>query len=179
MKIQFRIPGYWVAFQVSLKKREGKIVAGICNKLGHQYLVFLDYDYDNIKSIRQEIMSLQNEYTLGNAYLFKTTAGYHVYFMDLMNYDEFVEILDASSCDKYYKSVPKKNNIRTWILRTTSKGSNKITFEGVIENKHMRPLSRPHLEYILIRGVPKTIIEPLYPFSKWANKKVLIASYEA
>lgn len=180
-KLRFRIPRWWVGVQlkIAFKKREGVPVVGICNKVGHRYVPFFDYDFDNKLAIFQEIRSLQEKHFLGNAYFFKTKAGYHVIFLDLMTYDEWLYLLNDSTCDKYYKEVPQMNNSKMWVLRVTPKKNNNPEFETVLYNQQIRPVSTPHRRILEERGVPNSILQKNILFEEETEKTITYARYEA
>ena len=183
MKITFKIPGYYVGvylnFRLAIKPREGTKVVGVCNKIADKYLLFLDYDYDNRKTLLPELRAIQEKYALGNAYLFKTGRGYHVIFTDLLTYDLFTEILDSTSCDKDFKQVPKNNHYRTWVLRATSKKENAVVFKEVLYNPQIRVTSAPHTQYLHDRGVPEVVTDRIRSFERLHKHKLLWATYEA
>lgn len=178
---RFKIPRYWVGiyFKLALKKREGVVVRGVTNKVGHRYVVFLDYDYDEPHSIEGEVRSLQEEWGLGNAYLFKTNKGYHVIFLDLLSYGEFKEILNASSCDDAYKQVPQQNNARAWVLRLTDKKNNIITYQKTIHSKQERMISEPHARLLIMRGVPREHVAEAEDYEEGHEHGLTFAEYEA
>lgn len=181
LKYRFKIPRYWcgIYFKIAFKKREGTKVIGITNKVGHRYVIFLDYDYDEINSITQEIQSLQEKYALGNAYLFKTKKGYHVIFLDIVNYNELRTIINDTSCDDAYKTIPQHNNARTWVLRITEKHDNRIDYERVIEAQQYRPTSEPHTRLLRIRGVPEKTLRKNIPYEEGREQELIYATYEA
>lgn len=181
LRLRFKIPGWWVGLQVTaaMKKREGKKVMGICNKVGHRYVLFLDYDYDNKLSIYREVRSLQEKFMLGNAYIFKTRNGYHVIFLDLLSYEEFIFILHQSSCDRHYIEVPQMNDSRLWVLRLTPKKDGEPCLENVLYNEQVRAVSNPHAKLLEERGVPPSIINKLSPHMEEEEQTIIYARYEA
>lgn len=180
-RLRFKIPGWLVGLQVKLyfKKREGTPVIGICNKIGHRYVPFFDYDIDNKLALFQEIRSLQEKHFLGNAYFFKTRRGYHVIFLDLLTYDEWLYLLNDSTCDQYYKEVPQMNNTKMWVLRITPKKNNEPVFETVLYNQQVRPVSAPHKQLLKERGVPAVILDKETEFDDEQEKTITYAKYEA
>lgn len=151
-----------INFRVSLKKREGSDVVAIANKMGHRYVVFLDYDITEVHTVYEDVSGLQEHYQLGNAYIFSTKAGFHVIFTDLVSYGELCEILDSSCCDEHYKYVSRKNNNRQWVLRITDKkNKNKVEFKTVLWANQYRQVSYPHSRYLIAQGVPSWIFDNL------------------
>lgn len=181
LRLRFKIPKWWIGLQftIAAKKREGVRTIGVCNKVGNRYVPFLDYDYDNKLSIFGELRSLQENNILGNAYIFKTKHGYHVIFLDLLTYDEWLHLLDQTSCDQYYKEVPQMNDSRMWVLRLSQKNDNKITFETVLWNQQVRAVSGPHQALLRERGVPLEVLKKNKPYIEEDDKKLIYARYEA
>lgn len=180
-KKAIKIPRYWLGIQlkIALKKREGTAVVGIYNKIGHQYVPFFDYDDITDKNILyEELRSLQENHDLGNAYLFKTGRGYHVIFTDLLSYHEWVRILNSSSCDSAYKSVPIINGQKAWVLRVTDKKKNHIVFDNVLYNKGSRWQSQNMIGILEQLNVPKAAFNNVENTIK-SNNKLLWAEYQA
>jgi hypothetical protein len=176
-----KIPGYTIGISTKLflKPREGTKVIGVCNKIGHFYTPFFDYDIKIKKIVVEEITSLQEEFLLGDAYLFKTGKGYHVIMLDLLTREEWLTVLGQSSCDEDYKAVPQHNNSKTWILRLTEKRNNVITYDSTIQGYLGRQLSGPHLKLLGLRGVPEENLKRVKIYSGMNNKELLYANYEA
>ena len=180
-KSRLRIPGYWLGVQlkIALKPREGTPVVGIYNKIGHRYIPFFDYDDIQDKNLLyEEIRSLQEAYNLGNAYLFKTGKGYHVIMTDLLDYDEWKEIISASSCDSSYKSVPQTNGQKAWVLRISEKKKSSITFVNVLYNKTERWQSAEMIRFLKHLKVPNGAFA-MVDNTIDSGRKILWAEYEA
>lgn len=180
-KGRLKIPRYWLGIQlkIALKPREGTPVVGIYNKIGHQYVPF--FDYDDIKDknlLYEEILSLQETYDLGNAYFFKTGKGYHVIMTDLLDYDEWLEIISSSSCDSAYKSVPQINGQKAWVLRITEKKKNNITFDNVLYRRSGRWQSAEMIRLLKHLKVPNGAFV-MVDNTIDSGRKVLWAEYEA
>ena len=170
-KIRIKLPKWWlgISIKIALKKREGIEVIGVYNKVGNQYIPFLDYDSINNKDLLYtELQALQYKYDLGNAYIFKTGKGYHIIFTDLLYYDEWVEILNSTTCDPDYKQVPQGNGQKSWVLRLTRKRKNMVRFENVLYHNSSKFCSSDEILKLLLKlGVPKTAIN---------NHKTVISS---
>jgi hypothetical protein len=179
--VRFKIPNYFVAirFDIKLKKREGTTVYGVCNKVGSQYVVFLDYDYNDMLFIEREINDLQKRFNIGTAYVFTTKKGMHVYFLDVMTYEECKEIIFASSCDKHYKTIATNNNVRSWVLRCSSKQDNNIEFLKTIHRISTRKKSKPHMNYLLSLGIPRELFNSMTYDQKTFDNKLIYTCYEA
>lgn len=184
MKFRFYLPIgkhlLGVNFRMSLKKREGSDVVAIANKCGHRYVLFLDYDYTEQETVYEDITGLQEQYQLGNAYIFTTKKGFHAIFTDLMTYDELKEVLKASSCDEHYKYVSTRNNNRTWVLRITDKKhGNKVEYKETLYAPQYRRMSYPHMKYLLAQGVPKTDFAHSENFLDCKDRNLLFVKYRA
>jgi len=169
-----------INFRMSLKKREGSDVVAIANKMGHRYVIFLDYDIEEKTIVYEDVSGLQEHYQLGNAYIFKTAKGYHVIFIDVVGYGELCEILDASTCDEHYKYVSRKNNNRTWVLRITDKKKgNKVEFLEILWSPQCRQISYPHSRYLISQGVPEWVFEDKKPFFEGEGRNLIFVKYKA
>ena len=169
-----------INFRMSLKKREGNDVIAISNKVDHRYCIFLDYDYTEETAIDKDIRGLQRKFSLGNAYVFKTLNGFHVMFIDLVEYDELLRILNASTCDEHYKYVSTKNNNRTWVLRITpKKNDNNVTFHKVIKHNQEKALSYPHSNYLMAQGVSQKYFYHVQPFFEAIEETLVFVRYRA
>lgn len=151
-----------INLRISLKKREGNDVVAIANKVGNKYCVFLDYDITEKTTVYQDVLGLQDEFQLGNAYIFTTKKGFHVIFIDLVTYSELCQILDHSCCDEHYKYVSRKNNNRQWVLRISEKkGGNKVEFKEIFWSNQYRQASYPHSRYLIAQGVPEWVFQKI------------------
>jgi len=176
-----KLPGWTLGWSLkaALKRREGTPVIGPTNKVGHFFVPFFDYDIREEKFINAEVRSLQEEYLLGDAFLFRTGKGFHVIFLDLLRGEEWLEVLGASNCDEEYKAVPRLNGARAWVLRASPKRNGAVDYVKVIPGYLGRTLSRPHYDYLLKRGVPLKDLERLRIFTTKAAESLIWAAYEA
>lgn len=69
------------------------------------HLPMFDYDGRNIKTlIRKDVKLLQKNYGLGDAWVYETRRGFHVYFFcDLVGSQAFFSMLDAVHCCPGFK----------------------------------------------------------------------------
>ena len=84
------------------------------------------FDFDNILYVHliQELKYLQQRYQLSDMYIFRASQkpnSYHVICLDKLSYKEWIEILNLSSCDQFYKTMPISNDFKTWVLRISKK----------------------------------------------------------
>lgn len=180
-RIRLKLPRSFlgISFKAVFKKREGHQVMGITNRVANYWIPFLDYDdISNKTFLFEELATLQENFLLGNAYLFRTKKGYHVVFLDLVEYDTLLEILESSNCDKHYATVPQTNGNQAWILRLTPKGDNFVYFDDVLPGNNVRPISAPHKKLLHTLGVPEN---GFFRNDKEAfeGKQLVFARYEA
>jgi hypothetical protein len=180
-KWTLRLPRYTLGFgfQIALKPREGVKVVGVTNKVGHYYLPFFDYDITNQAIVENDVRSLQETFTLGDAFLFRTKKGFHVIILDLLTGEEWRRVLEESNCDEEYKSIPLHNKARVWVLRLSDKPDNHITYVDYLEGYNGRPISEPHRRLLLARGVDKARLERLKIYSSATTEPLMYAGYEA
>ena len=175
-----RYIGIYINCKIRFKKRGGNQVLGVSNKVDNRYCVFLDYDIPEETTVMKDLKGLQKNFGLGNCYVFKTGAGFHGIFTDLVTYQELQKIMGSSSCDKHYKYVSTLNDNRQWVLRVSEKKKgNKVIFYKVLPSFHERPLSYPHARYLLSQGVPEEYIQPLSAFYECEKEKLIMVKYKA
>jgi hypothetical protein len=179
--LTFKVPGWTIGlnFKLAAKRREGTTVIGVTNKVGHYYVPFFDYDIKQLDLVEADIRSLQEEFLLGDMFLFRTGKGYHVIGLDLLTGEEWRVILSQSNCDEEFKSVPYTNGAKTWVLRTTAKKSGAPKYEKRSQGFLGRNMSRPHYDYLIRRGVPPTFLEPLRIYTMKKEEALVWATYEA
>jgi hypothetical protein len=177
----FKIPRYYLGIRVKVafKKRVGEKVVGVTNKAGRYFVVTLDYDIADEHIVRADVIALQHEFGLGDAFLFKTGGGFHVLILDLLTWEEWLTVLDAANCDEDFKAVPLTNKRRVWVMRLTAKGENKVTYIGVLKGERANPVSYPHLQMLYRRGIPSKDLEGLNIYSRLHKEELIYATYEA
>ena len=102
------------------------VVKGFSNQTvdGGQILV-LDYDSVDLSVVTEDYRFLQEIFELAEAFLFKTSKGYHVVCPFKFLPSEIFNMIDITRCDEVYKSMPVKNPYRSYVLRISSKGRKK------------------------------------------------------
>jgi len=179
IKKVFRVPGYFLGiyFKIGLKKREGTRVIGVTNKVGNNYVLFLDYEIDDIMMITDGIKALQKKHRLSTAYLFKTRRGFHVIIPDLLTYNELTNILSQATIEYAYLDVPRNNKKKVWVLRLTDKKDNKIIFYEQLYNECTRTTSYPHLRLLMKKKIPVAASQVIN--SSYDSNELQYATYEA
>jgi hypothetical protein len=88
---------------------------------GGAQMPMFDYDGKNIKKlIRQDVKLFQEEYGLGDAWVYETRRGFHVYFFtDVVDRDTFWDMLEKAQCCKGYKKASRNRGYS--ILRVSAK----------------------------------------------------------
>jgi hypothetical protein len=98
---------------------------GISARVPHTCLFVPFLDYDNITDERldDELIYLQELFHLGDLHVFKTNEfGRHVIGTDCLRPRDCLDVVDASSCDWFFKRGIGINEYRTWVLRGWEKG---------------------------------------------------------
>jgi len=123
-------------------------------------------DYDNVTDgrLKDELKFLQEEFELGNFYIFKTKYdGRHCVCIDTLTFKGVKEIIDFSSCDWLFKRAPRINEYRCWLLRYAKKGNRDApkyhyTIKSTHEGKDLQ--SRGHAKYLLKFGIKIDLKKP-------------------
>lgn len=73
------------------------------------HMPMFDYDGSNVKSkIRKDVKILQLEFSLGDAWVYKTKRGYHVYFFtDNVTWEQFDTMLQQVQCCKGFRKISR------------------------------------------------------------------------
>jgi len=129
-------------------------------------LHILPLDYDNIVDERliEELRYLQEEFELGNFYIFETrNKGRHAVCIDALRFKDMKEVVDFSSCDLMFKKAPSINEYRCWLLRYAKKGKRDApkylyTVESSHEGKNLQ--SRGHAKFLLKFGLTIDLKNP-------------------
>lgn len=122
-------------------------------------------DYDNLKKsyVKEELVLLQEQYDLGNVYIFESSKkGFHAISFSKFSLKEFVDILENSSCDYAFKNMPHYLKFtKYWVLRNFSKGKKtRPKFKYCIKGKTDKQESNAHFKYFKIL-YPKVKFKPL------------------
>ena len=80
-----------------------------------------DYDGKNIKTrVKKDVKQLQKQFGLGDASIYETRRGLHVYFFsDLVVNDQYAEMLNSVNCCKGFKNSYERNGFA--VLRVSAK----------------------------------------------------------
>lgn len=180
-KLNFSVFGHTVNLLFRVTREKTAMMYGVGNRCSDgQYVLFLDYDDTPAEWIYEEIELLQKTHDcLGDAFVFKTKNGYHVVFLEKLSLGTIIKLMDITSCDKDYKNVPMNYGRKIWVLRSSPKKGEEITYEGAVRRKHgvcHRERSRAHMLYLSsIGGVSKRKMAIGGAFDK--SEKVIMAYY--
>lgn len=162
----FRIRKYKVLVKIQIMKLLDIRTRGISSRVPHTSLHIVCMDYDNVtdERLRDELKFLQEEFELGNFYVFKTKYdGRHCLCIDALTFKEVKKIIDFSSCDWLFKRAPRINEYRCWVLRFTKKGNREApkylyTVESPHEGRNLQSLG--HAKYLLKYGLKIDLKKP-------------------
>jgi hypothetical protein len=175
----YNIKDLLARFFVTIHANEGKIRnwRGLCIGItsldpeeGH--LPMFDYDGKNIKTrVKKEVKELQKQFGLGDATIYETRRGLHVYFFsNIVEWDQYQAMLEIVGCCKGFKKSTVRNGYAT--LRVSAKYTEfDILPYKVIISPH-RGENRPGRKTALIRELLRlgqecgTHFASLYP--QWA-----------
>jgi hypothetical protein len=136
------------------------------------HMPMFDYDGKNIKTkVKKDVKQLQSKFKLGDATIYETRKGLHVYFFsDLVSWDTYREMMESVNCCKGFKRA--SNNHGYSVLRVSAKYTDfDILPYKVVISPH-RGASRPGRKAALVQELLRqgqecgTHIASLYP--QWA-----------
>ena len=109
------------------------------------FVLFLDYDGTPLQWIKEEILYLQQKFSIGDCHIFKTKNGYHVVNTEKREFGFMLEIMRATSCDPNYINVPLRYGKKAWTLRISDKkNARKISYIKTIKGDNFGKQSSPH-----------------------------------
>jgi hypothetical protein len=171
-----KIRNYNILLKVQVYKKLDIRTTGYESRVPNTSLhcTFLDYDNvtavgtDTIESerrLREELEFLQEEFEIGNFYVFETrNNGRHAVCLDALRFMDVKNIIDFSSCDIKFKSAPRINEYRCWVLRYEKKGNRPepkylYTVESAFEG--INPQSLGHATFLLRFGLHIPLKKPI------------------
>jgi len=128
------------------------------------HVIFLDYDNIVDERLVEELRFLQEEFEIGNFYVFETrNDGRHAVCIDALRFKDVLEIVRFSSCDLMFKKAPRINEYRCWVLRYAKKGNRDApkflyTVESPYEGSNLQSLC--HAKYLLKFGLTIDLKNP-------------------
>jgi hypothetical protein len=157
----FKIGKYNILHKFQVYKRLDIRTKGVESRIPKTALHVTFLDYDNIvglfsedpeKRLTEELQFLQEEFEIGNFYVFETRDnGRHAVCLDALRFRDVKDIVDFSSCDLKFKNAPRINEYRCWVLRFAKKGKRGApkylyTVESPFEGENLQ--SRGHANYL-------------------------------
>jgi len=147
------------------------------------HMPMFDYDGAVKKKIRKDVAEFQDKYGLGDAWVYRTKKGFHVYFFcDQVSHEIYMQMLKEADCCQGFKKRSQSNNFA--ILRISAKYTHfDIELEYVLKSKNTsvvkRPLKKAHViqELISLGQQCGTHLASLYP--QWARFKEDIKEWRA
>lgn len=144
------------------------------NYLG-EHMPMFDYDGNVKKKIRKDVAAFQDKYGLGDAWVYRTKKGYHVYFFcDNVPYAIYMQMLGEAQCCTGFGKQTTDNGFA--VLRISAKYTRfDIELEYILKSKNTsvvkRPLKKAHVIQELIGMGQKcgTHLASMYP--QWARYK--------
>jgi len=133
------------------------------------HMPMLDYDGKNVKKrIRKDVKLLQEGFSLGDAWVYKTRHGYHIYFFtDRVSKSVYMDILSQVQCCKGFKKSATDKGYA--VLRVSAKYTAfDIAQEYVLRSKERHPrrmTAKAHLiQNLLAMGMDSgTHLATLFP----------------
>jgi len=152
------------------------------NKRRIGWIVFMDYDGKELDEVVSDCKKLQDEFKLGNGIVLKTTHGYHLYILDVVDKKMLVKIMRASKSDKLYLKMGVKSNYQ-FNIRLGRKYGEGIQYTMLVPSEHNNKFSLPHYR-MLVRKYPKFLYDELslkssnYSFvENWVNGALRFTVY--
>lgn len=94
------------------------------DQYNYLHMPMFDYDGKNVRAqIRKDVKALQKDYGLGNAWVYETQRGFHVYFFcDAVKWDKYASMLKmVKACDGFKNAALNRGYA---VLRVSAKYTN-------------------------------------------------------
>ena len=169
----FKIGKYNLLLKAQLYKKLSLRTKGVESRIPKTALHVVFLDFDNIvgensddpeKRLTEELQFLQDEFQIGNFHVFETRDnGRHAVCLDALTFRMVKDIVDFTTCDLKFKSAPRINEYRCWVLRFANKGKRGApkylyTVESPFEGKNLQSLG--HAKYLLNFGLKVDLKNP-------------------
>ena len=165
--IMHKISKYNVFIKFQIWKVPTLRAKGLSSLVPHTTLHCIFLDYDNILDVRlkEELSCIQNEFEIGNFYVFETRYnGRHAVCIDALRLRDVKEIVDASNCDRAFKKSPAINEYRCWVLRRGKKGNRaepRYIYKVESPFDGQNPQSLAHANYLFQWGLKIELNTPV------------------
>ena len=112
---------------------------------GGAHMPMFDYDGRNVKTqIRKDVKLLQKDFGLGDAWVYETRRGFHIYFFtDIVTRDDYWDMLEKVKCCKGFKRSARGRGYA--ILRISAKYTDfdiKPLYVLSAESKELKRMTR-------------------------------------
>lgn len=142
---------------------------------GGMHMPMFDYDGNVKKKIKKDVATFQEKYGLGDAWVYRTKKGYHVYFFcDQVSHEIFMQMLQEADCCEGFRDKSRNNNYA--VMRVSAKYTSfDIELEYILKSKNTsvvkRPLRKAHIiqGFISLGQECKTHFASMFP--QWARFK--------
>lgn len=118
---------------------------------GGSHMPMFDYDGNVKKKIRKDVAAFQDKYGLGDAWVYKTKKGFHVYFFcDAVSYEIYMQMLKEADCCKGFQDRSRKK--RYAVLRVSAKYTKfDIELEYILKSKNTSVVKRPLKKALVVQ----------------------------
>ncbi len=160
---------YSVLLKAQVMKKLDVRSSGVSSRIPKTslHVTFLDYDNIDNERLNEELQFLQQQFHLGNFYVFKTRHnGRHAICLDALLFKDVLEIIQFSNCDLMFKKAHAINEYRCWVLRFTKKAKRDAPkFLYALESNYdgVNLQSRSHAKYLEIFGLKIDLKNPIGP----------------
>jgi len=142
---------------------------------GGPHMPMFDYDGNVKKKIKKDVAVFQDKYGLGDAWIYRTKKGYHMYFFcDSVSHEIYMQMLSEADCCPGFKKQTMDNTFA--VLRVSAKYTRfDIELEYILKSKNTSVVKRPGRKAHLIQellGMGQecgTHFASMYP--QWAQYK--------
>jgi hypothetical protein len=162
----FKLGKYTLLLKIQLMKMLEVRTRGMSPRVPKTSLHVTFLDYDNVMDERliEELRFLQEEFEIGDFYVFETrNSGRHAVCIDALRFKDVKEIVDFTSCDLMFKKASRINEYRCWVLRFTKTGNREppeylYTVESPYAGKNLQSLG--HAKYLSRFGLRIDLNKP-------------------
>ena len=144
MKFSFNIFGHRYILSAQRIQKPSEWTTGLTSRIPGttQHILLMDFDMIRQDYLFEELMFLQELFSIGDFYIFQTRlekegygyalgdeevepvdiGGYHVINLETRSVRELIMILRSSHCDYSFINAPSYNPEKHWVLRVEGKG---------------------------------------------------------
>jgi hypothetical protein len=123
------------------------------------WIIFVDYDTQNLGKVVRDCKALQKRWKLGNGIILSTTHGYHLYVLDVVGRKKLVKVMRSSGGDRLYVEMGIKSNY-DFNIRLGRKDGEGIRYERIVPSAYGGSFSASHFLF-LCRKYPKLMYDAI------------------